>query len=253
MNLTIDIGNTCTKLVAFDGNMPVEEKRMDDGEYYKLNDFCNRYHFERGIYSTVVKLSGEMQERIAKLPFPVMQLLPGITPVPIINKYSTPETLGSDRLAAAVGAYMKHKGNAVLVIDVGTCITYDFVNGRGEYLGGNISPGPTIRIKALNQFTDSLPLIQRKGHTPELGDTTETAIRCGVMHGVVYEIEGYIRNYLLKYPNLFVYLTGGVQLNLHISEKKCIFADKFIVPEGLNHILLYNEALRTENENKIIK
>lgn len=243
MNLTIDIGNTCTKLVAFDGLEPVEEMRMDDGELFKLKDFCNKYSFTKGIFSTVVKLSEEFNDAISGLPFPMMQLISGVTPVPINNKYASPMTLGTDRLAAAIGAYSRNKGHDILIIDVGTCITYDFVTAAGDYLGGNISPGPTVRLKSLNCFTDSLPLVGRKGETPELGFDTETAIRSGVMHGVEREIEGYINCFLLKYPGLFVYLTGGVSLNLHISEKKCIFADKYIVPEGLNRILLYNEEL----------
>lgn len=247
MNLTIDIGNTCTKLVAFDGLQPVEEVRMDDGELHKLDAFCRKYRFSRGIYSTVVRLADDVSGAIASLPFPMMQLRPGITPIPIANRYSTPDTLGADRLAAAIGAYFKQPGHDVLVIDMGTCVTYDFVNARGEYLGGNISPGPTIRLKALSAFTDSLPRIERKGYTPELGDSTETAIRSGVMNGVRHEIEGYIRDFLLKYPGLLVYLTGGVHLDLHISEKMRIFADDFIVPEGLNRTLLYNEELNRMN------
>lgn len=247
MNLTIDIGNTCTKLVAFDGLQPVEEVRMDEGELHKLDAFCQKYHFDRGIYSTVVHMTDDMTKAIEGLPFPIMQLQSGITPIPIVNKYSTPTTLGADRLAAAIGAYFKQPGHDVLVIDMGTCITYDFVNAAGEYLGGNISPGPTIRLKALNAFTDSLPRIERKGYTPEIGDSTETAIRSGVMNGVRREIEGYIRDYLLKSPDLFVYLTGGVHINLHISEKMRTFADDFIVPEGLNRTLLYNEELNNSN------
>lgn len=255
MNLTIDIGNTCTKLVAFDGLTPVEEMRMDDGELFKLTEFYNKYHFTRGIYSTVVQLSEEFQDRIKSLPFPMIRLISDITPVPINNKYLSPRSLGTDRLAAVVGAYYKKLGHDVLIIDVGTCITYDFITSKGDYLGGNISPGPTVRLKALNHFTDSLPLIDRKGNTPFLGNSTETAIRSGVMYGVEREIEGYIRDFLLKYPDLFVYLTGGVSLNLHISEKKRIFADKFIVPEGLNRILLYNynEDFVLNEKNNISK
>lgn len=253
MNLTIDIGNTCTKLVAFDGVTPIEEMRMDDGEFFKLTAFCDKYSFERGIYSTVVKLSDSFIEKIDSLPFPMMRLVSGKTPVPINNKYSTPTTLGSDRLAAVVGAYYKGQGHDMLIIDVGTCITYDFITSAGDYLGGNISPGPTIRLKALERFTDSLPLIDRKGDTPLLGYDTETAIRSGVMYGVEREIEGYIRDFLLNYPDLLIYLTGGVALNLRISGKKCIFADKFIVPEGLNRILLYNEELNLNEENSISK
>lgn len=244
MNLTIDIGNTCTKLVAFNGTLPIEEVRMDMGDWSKLSDFCLKHKFDKGIYSSVVKLSSDTEEILNTLPFPMLKFESGKTPIPIINKYATPNTLGGDRLAAAIGAYYKNPDNNILIIDVGTCITYDFVTSNGEYIGGNISPGPTIRFKSLRAFTSSLPLIERKGNTPEIGNSTETAIRCGVMKGIEYEIEGYINEYLLKYPNLLVYLTGGVHLNLHITEKKCIFADNYIVPEGLNRTLLYNDEIK---------
>ncbi len=243
MNLTIDVGNTCTKLVAFDGDNVVEEVRMDTMEWDKLDDFCRKYQFERGIYSSVVELTMEQKNSLGRLSFPMMALESGITPIPIRNLYHTPTTLGSDRLAAAVGAYSKAVGHNVLIIDVGTCITYDFVNDRGEYLGGNISPGPTMRFKALHEFTGKLPLVVRKGDTPEMGVTTETAIRSGVMKGIDYEIEGYIRDYSLKYPGLLVYLTGGMHINLQSSKKNATFADDFVVPYGLNKILQYNASL----------
>lgn len=169
-----------------------------------------------------------------------MEFKSGVTRVPIINKYSTPLTLGSDRLAAVVGANWLQPGRDVLVIDIGTCVTFDFINSSGEYLGGNISPGPTMRLKALNHFTARLPLVERRGDTPDFGTDTTTAIRSGVMNGIKYEIEGYIHSFLAKYPQLFVYLTGGVHLNLQFSENLSIFADDFIVPKGLNRILEYN-------------
>ncbi|NPD91271.1 type III pantothenate kinase [Xylanibacter muris] len=251
MKLTIDIGNTCTKLVAFNGLEALCECRTDTDDILRLKDFCSLYPFESGIMSSVIPVSHEMDKAISALPFNVMRFRSGVTPLPIVNMYSTPLTLGSDRIAAAVGAYMKHEGSPVLVIDVGTCITYDFVNERGEYLGGNISPGPKIRFRALHEMTAALPLVDRRGDLPETGYSTDTAIRSGVLRGIEYEIEGYIRDFLLKYPGLFIYLTGGVQLDLHISEKKCIFADKFIVPEGLNRILLHNEALISNEKNNI--
>jgi len=231
-------------MVAFDGEKPIDEQHMNHGDWEKLRNFCASHQFERGIYSTVIEMSAEMEAMLQGLDFPMMRLVPGVTPVPIAIKYATPRTLGADRLAAAVGAYIKNTRHDLLVIDIGTCITYDLVTAGGEYLGGNISPGPTIRLKALNEHTDKLPLVERKGETPELGNTTETAIRSGVMRGIEYEIEGYISDFLLKYPSLYVYLTGGVRLNLHISEKSRTFADSFIVPEGLNYILQYNEEYK---------
>ena len=240
MNLIIDIGNTCVKLVCFNEGKVVEELRTDKDDAVALQSFCSRYPFSRGICSSVSDISEEYSAALSSLPFSMMEFKSGITRVPIINKYNTPLTLGSDRLAAVVGANWLQPGRDVLVIDIGTCVTFDFINSIGEYLGGNISPGPTRRLKALNHFTARLPFVERRGDTPDFGTDTTTAIRSGVMNGIKYEIEGYIHSFLAKYPQLFVYLTGGVHLNLQFSENLSIFADDFIVPKGLNRILEYN-------------
>lgn len=240
MNLIIDIGNTCVKLVCFNEGKVVEEQRTDKDDAVALQSFYSRYPFSRGICSSVSDISEEYSAALSSLPFSMMEFKSGITRVPIINKYNTPLTLGSDRLAAVVGANWLQPGRDVLVIDIGTCVTFDFINSIGEYLGGNISPGPTMRLKALNHFTARLPFVERRGDTPDFGTDTTTAIRSGVMNGIKYEIEGYIHSFLAKYPQLFVYLTGGVHLNLQFSENLSIFADDFIVPKGLNRILEYN-------------
>ncbi len=240
MNLIIDIGNTCVKLVCFDKGRVVEEQRVDKDDVAALLSFCNRYTFEQGIYSSVSDISNEFVATLSSMPFDMLEFKSGITPVPIINKYKTPHTLGSDRLAAAIGANWLQPGKDLLIVDIGTCVTFDFVNSHGEYLGGNISPGPTMRLKALNFYTSRLPLVERKGDTPDIGVDTHTAMRSGVMNGIKYEIEGYINNFLAKYPQLYVYLTGGVHLNLHFPENLSIFADDYIVPKGLNRILEYN-------------
>lgn len=240
MNLIIDIGNTCVKLVCFNEGKVVEEQRTDKDDAVALQSFCSRYPFSRGICSSVSDISEEYSAALSSLSFSMMEFKSGITRVPIINKYNTPLTLGSDRLAAVVGANWLQPGRDVLVIDIGTCVTFDFINSIGEYLGGNISPGPTMRLKALNHFTARLPFVERRGDTPDFGTDTTTAIRSGVMNGIKYEIEGYIHSFLAKYPQLFVYLTGGVHLNLQFSENLSIFADDFIVPKGLNRILEYN-------------
>lgn len=240
MNLIIDIGNTCVKLVCFDKSRVVEERRADKDDVVALHSFCRRYSFRQGIYSSVSDISDEYIAALSAMPFDIIEFKSGVTPIPIINKYKSPLTLGSDRLAAAIGANWLQPGKDILIVDVGTCVTFDFVNSCGEYLGGNISPGPTMRLKALNHYTARLPLVDRKGDAPDVGFDTATAIRSGVMNGIKYEIEGYINSFLAKYPQLFVYLTGGVHLNLHFSEKISIFADDFIVPKGLNRILEYN-------------
>ena len=181
-----------------------------------------------------------MQQQIGALPF-CINLLDASTPIPIKNCYKTPKTLGTDRLAVAVAAATRFPGKDVLIVDSGTCITFEFVTASGEYLGGNISPGVCMRLKALNHDTGRLPLEDHKGEIPDLGYNTETAIRSGVINGIKYEIEGYIHSLRKKYPSLLVLLTGGTHFNFDIQLKSGIFADKFLVLRGLNYILKYND------------
>jgi len=240
LNLVIDIGNTCTKLVAFEHGEPIGEKRIENDEPQKIKDFCKKFSLVRGAYSSVIDFKSLFLDIILSRSFPMMELQLGVTDIPIINIYNTPNTLGSDLFAAVVRSnYIKPESN-ILIIDIGTCLTYDFINACGVYLDWNMLSGPVMRIKALNKFTAHFPIIARSGNTRDIGISTETAIRIGIMNGIKYEIEGYISKFYVKYPGLFIYLTGGVDINLHIPEKMRIFANKFIVPIGLNRILEYN-------------
>lgn len=244
MNLIIDIGNTCVKLVCFDTNEVKDVRRIDKDDIAAFRAFTSKYCFSQGVYSSVSDVSSEIHTALMTLPYPMLEFQSGITKIPLKNKYKTPLTLGADRLAAAVGANGMNPGKNLLIIDVGTCVTFDFVSSDAEYLGGNISLGPTMRLKALHEYTSLLPLVERKGELLEIGNTTETAIRAGVLAGIKYEIEGYVNYFSTKYPQLFVYLTGGVRLDLQLSEKIPIFADDFIVPKGLNRILEYNNEFK---------
>lgn len=161
------------------------------------------------------------------------------TPIPIQLTYRTPETLGRDRIAAVVGAYMRCPGRNLLVIDAGTAITYDFLSEKGEYFGGNISPGMTIRFKSLHKYTKRLPMLDENGDIPLIGYNTETAIRSGVVSGIVREMDAYIDEFRNKYPGLLVFLTGGHSFYFETKLKNSIFADENLVLKGLNEILNY--------------
>ena len=239
MKLIIDIGNTVAKLVAFEENEPIEEVRTSGDDLAGLAAFACKYNFEKGIVGSVKGLSAIAEQALRNLPFPILHFSPD-TPVPVGNKYRTPETLGADRLAAAVGASILKPGKDILIIDAGTCITYDVIDAKKNYWGGNIAPGMQMRLHALHEHTVRLPLVQAEGEVPGLGYNTETAIRSGVLRGMKYEIEGYIKSMRAKYPNLLVFLTGGDKINFDTNIKNSIFADKFIVPRGLNKILDYN-------------
>lgn len=237
--MIIDIGNTLAKLVAFDGDMPVEEIKTSNETLEDLPDFLKKYPFRKGIIGTVFGITAEADRQLKKIKFPLLYLNAG-TPIPIHNDYHTPETLGTDRLAAAVGAYSQYPGRDILIIDAGTCLTYEFINREGHYQGGYISPGLQMRLKALHAFTAKLPLVDSEGDLPEVGHDTETSIRTGVVEGMKHEIEGHIRQFQEKYPDLLVFLTGGDNFNFDSKIKSLIFADKYIVPKGLNRILAFN-------------
>lgn len=239
MNLIIDIGNTLAKLVAFDHDEPVEEIKTSNETLEHLPEFLKKYPFKQGIIGSVFGITAEAERQLKKIKFPLLYLNAG-TPIPIRNDYHTPETLGSDRLAAAVGAYTLFPERDILIIDAGTCLTYEFINREGHYQGGCISPGLQMRLKALRAFTAKLPLIDSEGDVPELGYDTETSIRTGVIQGMKFEIEGHIKHFQEKYPRLLVFLTGGDNFNFDSKIKNLIFADKYIVPRGLNRILAFN-------------
>lgn len=127
MNLIIDIGNTLAKLVAFDGDTPVEEIKTSNETLERLPEFVNKYAFKQGIVGSVFGITAEAERQLKRLDFPLLYLN-AQTPVPITNDYRTPDTLGADRLAAAVGAYMQYPGHDILIVDAGTCLTYEFID-----------------------------------------------------------------------------------------------------------------------------
>lgn len=237
-SLAIDIGNTSMKYAVFDNQSLIHHQRIMGHDVELLSDEVEEYHPTHAIVCTTASLTEQQQTVLRQLTKHTV-FLSHTTPIPIRNSYKTPETLGMDRLAAAVGAFMQVKGD-VLIIDMGTAITYDFVDGEGNYLGGNIAPGLQMRLQALHDYTSRLPLVATEGAHPELGEDTETAIRCGVIDGIRYEIEGYLRQFFLKYHNLSVFFTGGDELYFEDEIKKRIFADKLLVLKGLNEILSYN-------------
>lgn len=242
MNLIIDIGNSVAKLAIFDKGELVEVFRGSNHSLDCLPMLCSRYTLEQGIIASVITLSNTIKKQLEQLPFKIIELNYN-TPVPIVNLYQTPQTLGMDRLAAVVAASWLKPGHDVLVIDAGTCVTYDFIDAENQYLGGNISPGMRMRFKALNVFTDKLPKISSKGEIPLYGQSTETAIRAGVVRGLELEMAGYITLLKKNYPRLLVFLTGGDEFSFDTNLKSIIFADRFLVLKGLNRILSYNDKL----------
>ena len=160
--------------------------------------------------------------------------------VPIRNGYDTPETLGADRLAAAVGAALVAEGRDALVVDFGTAITVDYVSGDGTYRGGAISPGMGMRFQALHRYTARLPLCRETAEERLYGTTTTSCIEQGVMNGIAFEIEGYIARFRRENADICIIFTGGAAKNFAKRIKNAIFADCELVFLGLNRILEFN-------------
>ena len=211
-------------------------KNFNDSDLLQL---FNQYPLQNGILSTVIGTQKELitclENRLERFFFFDESLR-----LPIEVRYQTPETLGRDRIAVAVGANFLQPQKDILVIDAGTAITFEVVEASGIYLGGNISPGMTTRFNALNRFTEQLPLVEEREIVPLFGTSTETAIVAGVVRGIVYEMDGYIEELQNKYPGLYVFLTGGHAFYFEKRLQNTIFAEKKLVLIGLNRILEYN-------------
>ena len=241
MNLIVDIGNTFAKIAVFDGNEMIDVVSCLNQSLDELCSLKDKYLIEHVIVASVIPLSDLINKQIYQLGIPIL-MLDYNTPLPIKNLYKTPQTLGYDRIAAVVGANTVSPNKNLLVIDAGTCITYEFIDSKGQYHGGNISPGLQMRFKALNQFTGKLPYVSSDGKYNFFGDSTETAIRAGVKKGIEYEILGYIAAMRNKYEDVLVFLTGGDEFSFDDNVKSVIFADRFLVLKGLNRILNYNNG-----------
>ncbi|MDR2474487.1 MAG: type III pantothenate kinase [Bacteroidales bacterium] len=242
MNLVIDEGNTVSKIALFAGEDLFScVETTHDGMLHQLQALISEHPVEKAIYSTVSD-NRSIDSFLRKNIHHVI-ILDETTALPVRILYKTPKTLGYDRVAGIVGAnYLRPKQN-ILVIDAGTAITYDLVDAGGNFRGGNISLGLQMRFKALHHFTAKLPLLQPDGSFADLGDSTETAIRSGVINGLLYEIDGYINELKKKYDSLFVFLTGGDTFFLLERLKNSIFADTKLLIKGLNRILNYNAEL----------
>ena len=236
MNLIVDQGNSFTKIGIFSDKELLHTAIFKQLGKKELESLFELYPVSATILSSVVNPEYEMIEYLKKRSKKFI-LLDENTPLPIENLYKTPETLGKDRIAVCIGAnYLKPNAN-LLVIDAGTAVTYDVVNAKNQYVGGNISPGLEMRRKALHTFTQKLPLIEMKDSAPMLGTTTDEAILAGIVNGLIYEMEGYISSLSSIYPDLSIFLTGGDLFYFEKKLKNSIFADSNLLLAGLNRIL----------------
>ncbi len=241
-NLAIDIGNTRTKLAVFEGDELVRGEVWDVLTPDALRQLAYNQKVEKIILSSVAKQPDDVMAYLRSQPF--FLELTTETPLPIAIRYKTPQTLGKDRVAAAVGAWHLHPSQNCLVVDAGTCIKMDVVSALGEFLGGNISPGIEMRLKAMHHFTARLPLVKPGDQLPDLlGDSTENALRNGGELGALLEVEGFIRHCEQNFRELKVVLTGGDADFFVKNIKTKIFAHQNLVLHGLNQILKHNAKL----------
>lgn len=239
MNLTIDIGNTRSKWGLFRDQELVEKTIRSKYTIEDIIAYATNHRVENVILSTVGSPIEPSWKVRLENHFYYLQL-DHQTPLPIKNAYGTPATLGKDRLAAIIGAWQLYPGENCLVIDAGTCITYDVLSSEGVYLGGNISPGLAMRFRSMHEFTARLPLVAPGPINDPIGQSTETAMRNGAQLGTQLEIEGYIRLFSEQFGELRVILTGGDADFFAKVLKSKIFVNPDLVLRGLNKILTYN-------------
>lgn len=250
MNLCIDQGNSRTKVALM-----TDEGKLIKHLIYKqfssadIDRLFELYDITDSIISSVVNIEAAVVNTLSRCSQHFV-LFDHMTPVPIVNTYDTPETLGQDRLAAAVGAKHLCPNENLLIIDAGSAITYDYVSEQGEFIGGNIAPGLKMRFTILQRMTKKLPLVEVEDNEliPLFGKNTRDAIAAGVIRGVAYEVKGYMRTMREKVPHFRTFLTGGnapyVLANVRSSrteEREMIF-EKHLVLIGLNEILVFNKT-----------
>lgn len=228
MNLIVDIGNSRIKVARSESGKISEVSFVEN--LTDLDELIQKA--DATIISSVRKLSDFNNKKVV--------VLSPTTSVPIQNNYSSPNTLGMDRLAGVVGCNYLYPNTNCLLIDCGTCITYDFIDSTGTYQGGSISPGLTMKFKALNNFTNSLPLVEGKSDSELIGKTTEESILSGVLNGTIAEMDQIMEEYKAHHSGLKVILTGGDGQFFESKLKATIFAQPKIVLIGLNRILEYN-------------
>ena len=237
MILLADFGNTRVKVAVRDGDS-LNEIYCGPVVLDNLKNAVSGVTVDGGMWCAVRPLEKETDEWLRSKGLVPLRW---DTPMPLKNAYSTPQTLGMDRLAAAVGAWSMNPGQNMLIIDAGTAITYDMVTSDGVFQGGNIAPGIGLRLKSLHDHTGSLPLVSAQGDTPWIGYDTATAIRSGVVNGVRNEIKGYIRDAGERYGAVLVFLTGGDAEYFDLIDKSANFVAHNLVIRGLSCIVDYNE------------
>jgi type III pantothenate kinase len=240
MILAIDIGNTRIKGAVFEDTTLLETFVFMKLELQQSIENILKKH-KKVSYIVVASVSDVEKQSFMVFENTVnVHFISHNDPFPFLNCYKTPQTLGIDRLVLAAGATLQFPEQNRLVIDAGTCITYDFIDGNNNYLGGAISPGLRLRYEALHNYTAKLPLLSLNNPEHLVGKSTSESIHSGVVNGMVFEIDGFIDEYKVSYPNFIIILTGGDSEFLAKRLKNTIFANSNFLLESLNQTFQYN-------------
>jgi len=238
MNLAIDIGNTRTKVGIFNQENLSTVMTFENDKTINIAEVINNFDVQKAIISSTIEIPEYLLEEFQKVNQHI--ILDAQTKLPFQNLYSSKETLGKDRLALIAAANAKYPNQHNLVIGCGTCITFNFINSKNEFLGGSIHPGLKMRLQAMHTFTGKLPLISLENKVELIGNDTKSNMLSGVLLAAGKEIDGMIDEYLVKFPEMNIIITGGDADLLVYRLKNEIFAISNFTIIGLNHILQYN-------------
>ncbi|QYJ69403.1 type III pantothenate kinase [Flavobacterium litorale] len=246
MLLAIDIGNTKIKVAVFDADTLVNKLSFNKGDIkHEIQKLFTQY---AEISKIVLSSVGEEDAQLLLW----LQTQGSLTIInrnsdfPFTNCYKTPKTLGIDRMVLSAGAVLQFPQQNRLVIDAGTCITYDFIDRANQYIGGAIAPGLRLRYESMHNFTAKLPLLYPEIPASYVGTTTKQAMHSGVVNGLLYEIEGFMHRYIEQYGNVVIILTGGDAEFLAKRLKNTIFVNSNFLLESLNKLYLY--TIKIEND-----
>ena len=235
MNLVLDVGNSLLKIALFEKSELIQKFKFSENYKRNIEDIISNYKVTHSIISNVGRIDDStiniLKESTSLL------LVSNQLKIPFKNLYKSKNTLGQDRLALVSAAAFNFPNENVLIVDVGSCITYDFKNNNNEYLGGGISPGISMRFKSLNTFTSNLPLIDFDSIYQLIGNNTKNSITSGVINGTISEINGIIHQYREEFKNIRIILTGGDSNFLLKRIKNSIFADQNFLLVCLNKLL----------------
>ncbi|MFV8343444.1 type III pantothenate kinase [Flavobacterium sp. XS2P39] len=239
MILAVDVGNTRIKAAVFEDSILVENFVFVKNEVQKnIQNILKKF---KKIADLVVSSVGDVEKQ-SFLDFEndvKVHFISHEDPFPFMNCYSTPKTLGIDRMVLAAGATLQFPNKNRLVIDAGTCVTFDFIDENNNYLGGAIAPGLRLRYESLHNYTAKLPLLTLENPKDLIGKSTSESIHSGVVNGLVYEIDSFIDEYRARYSNFIIILTGGDTDFLAKRLKNTIFANSNFLLESLSQTFQY--------------